>query len=148
MSYTKKEFIQSAFEEIGLADYEYDLSPEEYQSALRKLDQMIASWNSIGVTLGYPLPSSPRDSNLNDNSNVPDSANEAIVTNLAIRIAPLFGKVASNDTKTMAKSTYENLTRLATVPQEMTLNTTVQGAGYKAIELTNNVFINPSNNNF
>ena len=145
MSYTKKEFITSAFEEIGLADYEYDLQPEEYQSALRKLDSMIASWNSLGVTLGYPLPAKPSDSNLNQDTTVPDSANEAIVTNLAMRLAPLFGKQVSTDTKVIAKSTFENLTRIASVPQEMDYNTTIAGAGYKGVTQNNNIFLGTKN---
>jgi hypothetical protein len=87
MGYTKRQFVTSAFEEIGLADYVFDLQPEQLEAALRRLDSMMAEWNAAGIRLGYAMPSSPQDSDLDTETNVPDSAWEAIITNLAIRIA-------------------------------------------------------------
>jgi hypothetical protein len=54
MGYTKRQFISAAFEEIGLASYVFDLQPEQLQSALRRLDAMMADWNAKGIRLGYP----------------------------------------------------------------------------------------------
>ena len=87
MGWTKRQFVEQAFEEIGLATYTFDLSPEQMQSALRRLDAMVATWNGAGIRIGYPLPSSPQDSDLDTETNVPDMSNEAIYTNLAIKIA-------------------------------------------------------------
>lgn len=56
MGWTKRQFVTQAFEEIGLASYVFDLTPEQLDSALRRLDTMIASWNALGIRLGYPLP--------------------------------------------------------------------------------------------
>ena len=104
MGWTKRQFIEQAFDEIGLASYAFDLTPEQMQSALRRLDTMIAAWNALGIRLGYPLPSSPQDSDLDEQTNVPDRSNEAIYTNLAIKLAPSYGKQVMPDTKARPKN--------------------------------------------
>lgn len=132
MGWTKRQFVTQAFEEIGLAAYVFDLNPEQLDSALRRLDTMLASWNAKGIRLGYPLPSSPQDSSLDEQTLVPDSANEAIYTNLAIRLAPGFGKTPSVDTKATAKASYDVLLSLAAMPTEMQMPSTLPvGAGNK-----------------
>jgi P22 tail accessory factor len=106
MSWTKLQFIQQAFEEIGLAHYVFDLTPEQLQSALRRMDSMMAGWNIGGVRVGYPLPGSPSASDLNADTGVPDYANEAIYSNLALRLAPSFGKSLSPQTVSNAALSY------------------------------------------
>ena len=56
MGWTKRQFIEQAFEEIGLAAYVFDLTPEQLQSALRRLDAMMAGWNTNGIRIGWPMP--------------------------------------------------------------------------------------------
>jgi hypothetical protein len=132
MSWTKRQFVLQAFDEIGLASYAYDLTPEQFNSALVKLDAMMATWNGYGIRLGYPLPSSPGNSTESDATGVPDSANEAIYTNLAVRIAPGYGKVISPDTKATAKNSYNLLLLRANAPLEMQYPDTLPvGAGNK-----------------
>ena len=132
MGYTKRQFITGAFEEIGLADYVFDLQPEQLQSAVRRLDSMMMEWNAQGIRLGYPIASSPQDSDLDTETNAPDSAWEAIITNLAIRIAPGYGKAVSPDTKVSAKGAYNILLQRATYPLEQQLPSTMPiGQGNK-----------------
>lgn len=132
MGWTKRQFITQAFEEVGLAAYVFDLTPDQLQSALRRLDSMMASWNAKGIRLGYPLPSNPDDSDLDQQTGVPDSANEAIYLNLGIRIAPGFGKTVSVDTKSNAKACYDTLLARAAFPMEQQLPGTMPlGAGNK-----------------
>ena len=132
MGYTKRQFITGAFEEIGLADYVFDLSPEQLESALRRLDAMMMEWNAKGIRLGYPSPSSPQDSDLDTETNTPDGAWEAVITNLAVRIAPGYGKTVSPDTKMVAKDAYNTLLQRATFPLEQQLPSTMpSGAGNK-----------------
>lgn len=119
--WTKRQFVNQAFEEIGLASFVFDLSPEQLASAATKLDSMMAFWNAKGIRLGYPMASDPESSNLDTVVGVPDSANEAIYTNLAIRIAPGFGKTVSQDTKMTAKNAFNTLMARAAVPPEMQL---------------------------
>jgi hypothetical protein len=144
MGWTKRQFIEQAFEEIGLASYVFDLTPEQLQSALRRLDTMIAAWNALGIRIGYPLPSSPQFSDLDAQSEVPDSANEAIITNLAIKLAPSYGKQVMPDTKATAKETYNTLLSRAAMPMEQQMPATMpSGAGNKPWRVYDNPFLRP-----
>lgn len=132
MGWTKRQFVLQAFDEIGLASYVFDLQPEQLQSALRRLDTMMATWNAKGIRLAYPLPSSPQDSDLDQETDVPDSAYEAIYSNLAVRIAPSFGKQVAIEVKVVAKQGYDTLLQRATAPIEKQLPGTMPaGAGQK-----------------
>jgi hypothetical protein len=144
MGYSKRQFVAAAFEEIGLASYAFDLQPQQFESALRRLDAMMASWNALGIRLGYPLPSSPQFSDLDAQSEVPDSANEAIITNLAVKIAPGYGKQVMPDTKSTAKETYNTLLSRAAVPMEQQLPGTMpSGAGNKPWRVYDDPFLRP-----
>ena len=132
MSWTKKQFIEQAYEEIGIASYLYDLQSEQLQSAARRLDAMIAAWNAKGIRLGYPITTEPGDVNIDTETNVPDAANLAIYTNLGILLAPGLGKVVSQETKVAAKSAYDGLLARAAQPTEKQFQqTTPRGAGNK-----------------
>jgi len=133
MTYSKQQFVTAAFEELGLAAYVFDLAPQDLQTALRRLDAMMAEWNAKGIRLGYPLPGSPQDASLTDPSGVPDSANETIITNLALRLAPGFGKQAAAQTMATAKMGYNTLLSRAAMPAEQQLPRTMPvGAGWKS----------------
>ena len=132
MGYSKRQFISAAFDEIGLASYAFDLQPEQFEAALKRLDAMMADWNGKGIRLGYPLPSSPQYSDLDAQSEVPDSAFESIICNLAIRIAPSYGKQVMPQTQIAAKSAYQTLLSRAPMPLEMQLPGSMpSGAGNK-----------------
>lgn len=142
MGWTKRQFVTQAFEEIGLAVYVFDLSPEQLQGALRRLDAMMASWNAKGIRLGYPIPASPQNSDLDEATNVPDSANEAVFLNLATRLAPGFGKTPSVDTKASAKAAYDTLLSIAAMPVEQQLPGTMPaGAGNKPWRVYDDPFL-------
>lgn len=132
MGWTKRQFIEHAFSEVGLASYAFDISPEQLNRALWTLDAMMAAWNEQGIRLGYPLPSSPNDSTLDEQTNVPDRANEAIYTNLALRLANTVGRQPMEGTKAMAKQAYDLLLKRAAIPRDQQLpNTLPVGAGNK-----------------
>lgn len=133
MGWTKRQFVEQAFEEIGLAAYVYDLTPEQLQSALRRLDAMMAGWGANSIRIGWPMPSTPDASDLDADTKVPDVANEAIYLNLALRMAPGFGKVLSPDTKADADAAYSNLLNqtAAPTPERQFPNTLPRGAGTK-----------------
>jgi hypothetical protein len=141
MGYSKRQFVAAAFEEIGLASYVFDLQPEQLQSAMRRIDAMMADWNGKGIRLGYPLPNSPQDSDLDEPTLVPDWANEAIITNGAVRLAPGYGKVVMPETKAVAKDSYNTLLQRATMPPEQQLPATMPaGAGNKPWRVYDNPF--------
>ncbi len=118
MSWTKKQFIVQAYEEIGMANYVFDLQPEQMQSAARRLDAMMALWNGKGIRIGYPINAEPEDIDIDTETNVPDSANEAIYTNLALKLAPSLGKVVAQETKKAAKEGLDILAARGSRPAE------------------------------
>lgn len=144
MGYSKRQFVSAALEEIGLASYAFDMQPEQLESALRRLDAMMADWNAKGIRLGYPIPSSPQDSDLDQQTEVPDSAYEAIICSLGIRLAPSYGKSVMIETKTTAKQGYDILLQRATYPLEKQLPSTMpSGAGNKPWRVNDNPYVSP-----
>jgi hypothetical protein len=145
MSWTKRQLVRQAFSVIGLASYDFDLQAEQLQNGLYLLDSMMATWNAKGVLLSYPIPTSPEDSDLDDESNVPDRANEAIYSNLALRIAPTLGKQVSQDLKSQAWYAYNGLLSWAkSRPREMSLPETMpSGAGNKPWRYEDDAFLDP-----
>lgn len=145
MSWTKRQLCQGALEEIGIASHEFDLTSGELDSALKRLDAMMAEWNARGVRLGYPLYSSPNDSNIDEDSGLPDSSIEAVIINLAIKLAPSYGKQVSRETKVAAKKSLDTLLMRAGVstPVEKQFPTTLpKGAGYKSWRISKDPFFN------
>lgn len=144
MGYTKRQFILAAFEEIGLAAYTFDLQPDQLESARRRLDAMIADWNGKGIRLGYPIPSNPQDGSIDEETNVPDSAYEAIICSLGIRLAPSYGKQVMPMTMATAKQGYDTLLQRATYPLEQQMPSTMpSGAGNKPWRVYDNPFVRP-----
>lgn len=145
MKLTKQDIINQAFEEIGLAGFVFDLQPQQLQGALRRLDGMMATWNNRGLRLGYPLPSTPDDSTLAQEVTVPDAAIEAMALNLAIRIAPGYGKTVAPDTKASARGAYTQLLAQSAKPIEMQLDSMSipAGAGGKHWRNRKDPFLTP-----
>ena len=103
MPWTKRDIIRQAYSEIGKADYEFDLNPEDLQSALRQLDAMMAVWSGTqGIRIGYSGGDGRGE--LDVNAEVPMWAVEALYYNLALRLAPSFGKTPSPITIMNAKA--------------------------------------------
>lgn len=138
--WTKRQLIHQAYEEIGLASYVFDLQPEQEMSALRRLDAMMAEWDSIGVRLGYPVASEANGSDLDQSSGIPTWANSAVVNNLAMGLAGSVGKQPSVQLAKMAQSGYLALLSRSSVPRERRSDRMLAGAGNKSV--WNQNFIN------
>jgi hypothetical protein len=107
---TKKlELIHAAYAELGLANYVFDLQPEEITTALHRLDRMMAQLDAMGVRIGYNLPPSASASSSNDEACIPDWAEDPVITNLALRIAPTIPKAVAPDTRIAAKNGWNAL---------------------------------------
>lgn len=131
MSWTKRQLIEQAFDEIGYADYSFDVQPQQYNTALIKLDAMMDRWLLKGIDLSYPIPTNPQDSDLDTDSSITNDA-EAVYTNLAVRIAPSLGKTVSIELKAAALESYRTLLIAAATPSAMQLpDTTPKGQGSK-----------------
>ena len=101
--WSKLDVINQAFSEIGKGAFEFDLQPEDMQTALRKLDAMLATWGgTLGVRIGYAGGDGKGD--LGVDTMVPDWAYEALYLNLALRLCPDYGKTPSPLTVKDAKA--------------------------------------------
>lgn len=107
MGWTKRALISDAYGELALAGYEYDITPEEQQAALRRLDTLMATWDAQGVRLGYLLGLSPTESSLDDESGIPLFAVEAVYMALAVKLAASKGKQLLPSTTRTAKAAYD-----------------------------------------
>ena len=129
MSYTKRQFVEAALDELGLTD---STDNEQKQQALQRLDSMLASWSKKGIRLGYPLPNSPSDSSLDEDTGVPDSAEEVIVTGLAKRLAPTYGKTIPRESKVAFRDAYRVLLADAVEIKERQFSDSLpRGSGHK-----------------
>lgn len=131
MSWTKRQFITAAFNEIGIANYTFDVPPDTQEAALRKLDAMMQRWDSIGLRLSYPFNVSPEDADIDEETNVPDKANEAVYLNLAVALAPMMGKALSPITGSRAREALQELKGIYKAPPTVQRSPTVAGAGHK-----------------
>lgn len=143
MSWTKRQIIEQAYEELGLASSSFDLQPEQLESARRKLDTLVAGWASKNIQIGYPLASEANSSDLDQQTNVPDYAVEALYLNLAIKIAPSHGKAVFPETKLQADTAYRNVLRISVRnPPEMKFSCSLpSGSGTKQRTDLGNAFI-------
>ena len=133
MSWTKRQIITQAFGELGLASYVFNLTADELQDAMRRLDTMMGIWTTRNIIFDtvYPQPATYGAGDLDDDTNAPDDALEPMFLNLAIRLAPSFGKTPSPDTRSAAKSGYTTLLGQYAVGAQVSLKGTIKGAGAK-----------------
>jgi hypothetical protein len=98
---TKQAVVDMAFEEIGLAGYDFDATQEEYASALRRLDGLMAEWQGPGnnYAIGYNAPAVFGQGALEDLIGIPDSLLNCTSIALALRIMPNIGKTMSLESR-------------------------------------------------
>lgn len=147
MSWTKRQFVNQAFDELGYASYAYSLPEDQINVSKQRLDSMMGTWNGLGIRLGYPLQSNQTSSDIDTETEVPDYAFEAIYTNLAIRIAPSIGKAVPKELLKSAREAYKILLlrSKSKIPQQFP-DTLPRGAGNKPWLYDDNYFPTPDDN--
>lgn len=137
---TKGEIVTQALAELSLGDVQgFDITPEEKQRALVRLDGMVAQWASpsIGIRIGYAS-----GGGLDEESGVTDAVAETLILNLAKRLAPGYGKTLSAQTLLAAKDGYDLLLIAAAYPPEQQLpHTTPRGQGNKPWRTANRPYL-------
>ena len=129
---TKRTIVNLAFEEIGLADYEFNVTPEEYRSALTRLDVLMAEWRGQGYHLNYNFPPAIGTSDLEDPAGIPDSIVNCAALYLALRIAPPIGKTMSVESRqAMANGMNAMRAQFTIIPERVLQPGTPRGAGQK-----------------
>jgi hypothetical protein len=135
---TKRTIVNMAFEEINLAGYEFDATPEEQFSALRRLDALMAQWKASSLDVGYNFPAVMGAGDLDDPAGIPDLALNPIVTSLAMRVMPTIGKTMSAETRVaLAQGMVAIRTWCATIPDRQLQARTARGSGNKPYSVWN-----------
>ncbi len=96
---TKRQIVEMAYEECSLAGYEFNVTPQELFSGLRKLDALMAQWRQSSKDLNYNFPAKFGDGDLEDYSGIPDAAVNGAAISLAMAIAPAMGKQMSAESR-------------------------------------------------
>jgi len=125
---TRAVILQRAFARIGIADYVFDVEPDERAEARLTLDGMMSEWDAAGVALGY-TPSGGAD---NDAvmMTTPAWADAVIWNNLAVRLAPDYGKTILVDLRRDARRGYDlAVSKTIVIPVERRATPRVVGGG-------------------
>lgn len=112
----KRALVLDAFAEASIAGYTFDLTADELQTGLQRLEQMIGDWAMRGLLFGFNLQGMAT-ADLDDEAFLPVPAGEPdtphlyealIVMNLAKSIAGAFGKQCAPSTIEAARRTFRN----------------------------------------
>lgn len=106
---TKRDLISLIFEECGQAGYEFDTTPEEQASALRKVDLLMNQWRVQGLDLNYNFPARIGQGDPDTQTGIPDYALDTVAMFAALRVAPGMGKSLSAESKMAMKQGYNML---------------------------------------
>ena len=109
MAWTKRQIIEHAYAEIALSGHIFDLSPDEMEWARVRLDAMMANLAATGLHLGYAVALTPSDGDLDDDSNIALIHAEAVVLQLAKRLAGGKGKTLMPSTLANAAESWGSL---------------------------------------
>lgn len=84
---TMREVVEDAMEDIEVKKAEVSLTNDELQSGIRRLNDMLAQWDQLGIIVGYnPVI------NGDDILELEPAAISAVKTNLSIKLAPSYSK--------------------------------------------------------
>lgn len=135
-TYTKGDLVGLAFAELGLAVYVFDLKAEQKSAALLQLRLMMGEqpWKAVP----FNKAATPADEGWANPSAIPDEVAQAVYTNLALRMAPGYGKSPSADTRRAATAGLTLVAALtADTPVQELPSTLPVGAGNRAYSLSN-----------
>lgn len=116
-SITKRDIVNRSFELLGMSGYSLDDSPEDEQTILQTLDDMMAELQGTDYNFGYLFAPDVVDSYLGDLAGVERDALSGIAHKLALRICSIFGKQPSPLLLMQTDEAYNALlTRYQTIP--------------------------------
>lgn len=129
MAETASTVIRDALQEILVQASEQPITAAEGQDAMRLLNRMMAAWKSDGIDLSYTAVDS-----LNDSITVVDGAIDAIVLNLAIKLAPQYDRPVSQALYMNAQKAMDAVRKIAVVIIETELPSTLPyGSGNETL---------------
>lgn len=129
---TKRQILNLTYRMMGLADYEFNVTPEEWSTALFAMDAQMATWRTNNLDLNYNAPAVIGESDLDDPSGIPDDAVLPVGSALAFVVAPAIGKTLTAECRVTAGLALNALrARYSVTPQRVLQDGTPRGAGQK-----------------
>lgn len=98
-STTKRQLVEQMFTECALNGWEYDLTPDEKDVALTRLDALMWELRGRGIDVGYNFPISIGSGDLDDELGAPDQAFFGLALMGAERLCPTMGKAMSKESR-------------------------------------------------
>lgn len=108
---TKIQLIDRAYSKLRISGLTVNPLPEEVVLALDEMECMIAEWDLVNVCLGYQFEEEPDP---NSESGLIRGYENAVQSNLALRLAPDFGK-PSADLMRQASQSYSKISSATAV---------------------------------
>jgi hypothetical protein len=106
---TKGALVIRALGKIGIANYVFDTEAEEDVSALRQLDSLAARWQGKLEPIGYLQPATNGASLPSDAAGIHEEDVDTFISNLALLLAPDYGKTAAGSLVRQARETQSEL---------------------------------------
>ena len=101
---TMLEIVEDAFEEITVKTAEVPLTDDELQAGIRRCNRMLVAWADIGNIPGYnPVLNGA------DTIDIQPEAEEAAITNLAVKLATSFSKPVTQELVLIAGESFTRL---------------------------------------
>lgn len=104
MSITNVQVITAALTELRLVPEGESATGQQGLDGLRALNQMMAAWANLDMDLQFP----PQDT-LSDVCPIPIWAEEGVISNLAVKLAPLMQAPISPELAVKASTTHNDL---------------------------------------
>lgn len=113
---TAAHIISRALRIMGVLDPTEAPAAEDFQTALAAFNAMMARWEANGLALGWAPVSAP-----GNETGLPAEAEDAVVSNLAMRLGPEYGVQLRPDVVALAQDGLRSLQRdrLVSNPLEM-----------------------------
>lgn len=96
---TKRMLVDQMFNEVALNNWELDISPDEQELALKRLDALMWELKGRGVDLGYNFPTAIGSGSLSDALGAPDQAFFGLAVLGAQRLCATMGKTFSKESR-------------------------------------------------
>lgn len=128
---TKSALVEGAYEYCGLNGFEYERTPEEMTSGLKRLNALMALLKTKGIDLGFDFPTYANGL-LEEPANIPDNAVEPVMALLAQRLAPGLGAELSGDAKAVLSTALQDLyANYASAPPSVQPQAILQSSGVR-----------------
>lgn len=98
-STTKRQLVEQMFTECALNGWEYDLTPDEKDVALNRLDALMWELRGRDIDVNYNFPAGIGQGDLDDELGCPDQAFFGLALLGAERLCPTMGKTMSKESR-------------------------------------------------